>query len=66
MYPQILQGRYEFDVPITFVRSWLLQANDHNFLFVELNLREELFDDSWKIPLGGRYALSAHHILMHT
>jgi hypothetical protein len=36
-------------------RSWLLQANDHNYLYVELNLRDELFDDSWKIPLGGRY-----------
>merc|ERR1712098_906035 len=36
-------------------RSWLLQANDHNFLFVELNLREELFDDTLRIPIGGKY-----------
>jgi hypothetical protein len=36
-------------------RSWLLQANDQNYLLVELNLREEKFDDSWMVPIAGRY-----------
>eukprot|EP00933_Yihiella_yeosuensis_P041218 TRINITY_DN35635_c0_g1_i1.p1 TRINITY_DN35635_c0_g1~~TRINITY_DN35635_c0_g1_i1.p1 ORF type:complete len:734 (-),score=111.46 TRINITY_DN35635_c0_g1_i1:240-2246(-) len=37
-------------------RSWLLQANDHNYLLIELNLRQEFWDPAkvWQVPIQGR------------
>ncbi|CAE8684998.1 unnamed protein product, partial [Polarella glacialis] len=36
--------------------SWLLQANDHNYLLIELNKRQEYWDPDrvWQIPIQGR------------
>eukprot|EP00747_Dinoflagellata_sp_TGD_P206442 gnl/TRDRNA2_/TRDRNA2_80151_c1_seq1.p1 gnl/TRDRNA2_/TRDRNA2_80151_c1~~gnl/TRDRNA2_/TRDRNA2_80151_c1_seq1.p1 ORF type:complete len:541 (-),score=81.04 gnl/TRDRNA2_/TRDRNA2_80151_c1_seq1:41-1447(-) len=36
--------------------SWLLQANDHNYLLIELNRRSELWDPDkvWHLPVEGR------------
>jgi len=36
--------------------SWLLQANDHNYLLIELNKRQEHWDPDrvWKLPINGR------------
>ncbi|KAF4695230.1 hypothetical protein FOZ63_026390, partial [Perkinsus olseni] len=35
-------------------RSWILQANDHNHLYIEYNMREKPFDDSWRVPIDNR------------
>jgi len=37
-------------------RSFLLQANDHNYLLIELNKREEAWDPErvWQLPIEGR------------
>ncbi|CAE6969790.1 Fkrp, partial [Symbiodinium sp. KB8] len=37
-------------------RSWLLQANEQNYLLIELNLREEFWDPDrvWQVPIEGR------------
>jgi len=37
-------------------RSWLLQANEQNYLLIELNLREEFWDPNriWQVPIEGR------------
>eukprot|EP00931_Biecheleriopsis_adriatica_P038427 TRINITY_DN22016_c0_g1_i1.p1 TRINITY_DN22016_c0_g1~~TRINITY_DN22016_c0_g1_i1.p1 ORF type:complete len:721 (-),score=148.04 TRINITY_DN22016_c0_g1_i1:80-2077(-) len=37
-------------------RSWLLQANDQNYLLIELNMREEFWDPErvWQVPIEGR------------
>lgn len=36
-------------------RSWLLQANEQNYLLIELNLREEHWDPErvWQVPVQG-------------
>ena len=36
--------------------SWLLTANKHNFLYMELNKRSEPFpEEIWKVEIDGRY-----------
>lgn len=37
-------------------QSWLLQANDHNYLLIELNQRMEHWDPDrvWQFPINGR------------
>ncbi|KAF4665063.1 hypothetical protein FOL47_004815 [Perkinsus chesapeaki] len=42
-------------------RSWILQANDHNHLYIEYNLREEPFDDSWRVPVDNRLYNTLQH-----
>merc|ERR1712107_212989 len=36
--------------------SWLLQANDHNYLLIELNKRREYWNPEkvWQVPIEGR------------
>ena len=53
------------------LRSWLLQANEQNYLLIELNLREEptaeksdWWIDEWKIPMGNSHLVAP--ILMNS
>lgn len=50
--------------------SWLLQANDHNYLLIELNLRKEHWDPEhvWQLPINGRLfpAMENAHVNIST
>lgn len=50
--------------------SWLLQANDHNYLLIELNKRKEFWDPDlvWQLPVQGRLfpAMENSHVNLST
>jgi len=50
--------------------SWLLQANDHNYLLIELNRRREFWDPDavWQLPVNGRLfpAMENSHVNIST
>merc|ERR1712087_498859 len=50
--------------------SWLLQANDHNYLLIELNKRSEHWDPErvWQLPVNGRLfpAMEDSHVNLST
>jgi len=51
-------------------QSWLLQANDHNYLLIELNKRKEHWDPdrTWQVPIEGRLfpAMEDAHLNLST
>ncbi len=41
--------------------SYVVQANEHNHLYIELNRRREFFDDSWLVPVRDKLYRAMKH-----
>jgi len=46
-------------------RSWLLQPNEDNYLMIEWNLRDDRFDDSWKVPIDNRLFPAMRNVMVN-